>query len=71
MSDMTFAARLAALGLNLADAEKPPVAELVAEMDRAAAVVRAMDRGYFDEPSNVFRLAPATPGTSGGRSVDG
>jgi hypothetical protein len=58
MTEVPFELRLAAAGLTLSEAEKPKLAELVKEIDRAAAMVRSAERSYLDEPSNVFRLVP-------------
>jgi hypothetical protein len=59
MSELSFEARMAAYGLRLPAAEMPKLAELVKDMDRAAASVRSVERSYLEEPSNVFRLTPA------------
>jgi len=58
MSEPTFEARMAAYGLKLPPAEMPKLEELVKDLERAAANVRAVERSYTEEPSNVFRLKP-------------
>jgi hypothetical protein len=58
MSEIPFAARLSAQGLSLPAAELPKLEALAAELDRAAAAMRAVVRDYTEEPSNVFRLTP-------------
>ena len=57
MSGISFASRMAALGLHLPAAELPPLEELVRDLERSAAAIRAVERSYLEEPSNVFRLA--------------
>jgi hypothetical protein len=59
MSEPDFAARMAAHGLRLPDAEVPKLEAVVADLERAAAAIRAVQRSYAEEPVNVFRLAPA------------
>lgn len=59
MPDPSFEARMALYDLRLPAAEMAKLADLVADLDRAAAAIRAVARGYAEEPSNVFRLAPA------------
>lgn len=58
MSDVSFTARMQALGVALPPEEMARLEMLVAELDRSAAAIRAVARGYAEEPSNVFRLAP-------------
>lgn len=59
MSDPSFEARMASHNLRLPAAEAAKLAELVIDLDRAAAAIRAVARGYAEEPSNVFRLTAA------------
>ncbi len=59
MSDTNFEARMAAMGLRLPPAEVPKLEGLVQDLERAAAAIRAVERGYAEEPINVFRLTPA------------
>lgn len=61
MTEMRFEDRMATCGLRLPADEVPKLEGLVADLDRAAAAIRAVQRGYAEEPSNVFRLAPARP----------
>jgi len=61
MSDPSFEARMAAYGLKLSAAETPKLADLVKDLERAAAAISAVKRSYAEEPSNVFRLTPAKP----------
>jgi hypothetical protein len=49
---------MAARGLRLPAAEVPKLEDLVKDLERAAASVRAVERPYTEEPSNVFRLTP-------------
>jgi hypothetical protein len=56
MTETPFEARMAAHGLKLSPAETAKLEELVKDLDRAAAAIRAVERSYLEEPSNVFRL---------------
>jgi hypothetical protein len=58
MSETDFAARMAAKGLRLPAVEVPKLEALVADLEHAAAAIRAVQRSYVEEPANVFRLAP-------------
>ncbi len=55
MDDTTFEARLAEAGLRPSDADLPALRALVADLDRAAAAIRA-PRLYAEEPLSAFRL---------------
>ena len=55
MEDTTFAARLAATGLKPGEEDLPALRALVADLDRAAAWIRA-PRSYTEEPLSAFRL---------------
>jgi len=52
---MTFEDRLKAAGLSLSDEDKPKLEQLVADLDRAAVLVR-VERPYAEEPLSAFRL---------------
>ncbi|MDJ0390474.1 hypothetical protein QMO56_20375 [Roseomonas sp. E05] len=59
MTDPSFAARLRARNLQrIPEADQADLARLVQALDEAAARIRG-PIGYLEEPSNVFRLAPA------------
>jgi hypothetical protein len=60
MSEPSFADRLKAHGLKIPEAEIPNLEKFVEDLDRAAAFVRSVERSYAEEPSNVFRLTPAS-----------
>jgi hypothetical protein len=51
----TIAERLQALGLAVPEAEMPKLVTLVADLEKAAAVVRGA-RPYAEEPLSGFRL---------------
>ena len=55
MAELSFADRLAATGLPVPDTDVPKLQALVADMDRAAALLRG-PRPYADEPLNAFHL---------------
>jgi hypothetical protein len=55
MTDMSFAARAKAAGLNLKPEDMPKLEALVADMDRAAMLVRG-PRPYAEEPLSALRL---------------
>ena len=55
MEESTFEARLTASGLNPAQEDLPALQALVADLDRAAAAIRA-PRPYAEEPLSAFRL---------------
>ena len=59
MSDLTFEARVRAVGLRVAADELPKLQAIVADMDRAAQTVRGQ-RSYAEEPLSAFRLKPVT-----------
>lgn len=56
MSD--FKESLAALGLQLPEAELPGLEAMMADLERAASVVRKTERSYQEEPVLVLRLRP-------------
>ena len=60
MTEIPFADRMAAAGLTLPPAEAARLEALVKDLDSAAAAMRAVERSYAEEPSNVFRLRPAS-----------
>jgi hypothetical protein len=55
MDDATFEARLAASGLKPGSQDLPALRALVADLDAAAAAIRA-PRPYSEEPLSAFRL---------------
>jgi hypothetical protein len=58
MSETAFVERMKSYGLKFPEAEIPALEKFVADVDRAAAFVRSIERSYAEEPSNVFRLTP-------------
>ena len=58
MPEPSFDARLEASGLRIPEHERANLAAFVADLDRAAAFVRSVRRGYSEEPATVFRLEP-------------
>lgn len=65
LADMTFADRLAALGLERFPAQDRADLERVVRSLEEAAARTSGACSYAEEPSNVFRLAPA-PGRAPG-----
>ena len=62
MAEISFVDRLHAVGLDrFPEADRAALEQTVQSMDAAAARVR-LDFAFADEPSNVFRLAPAAGG---------
>ncbi|MBS0639437.1 MAG: hypothetical protein U1E70_16210 [Acetobacteraceae bacterium] len=59
MSDVSFEARVRAVGLRVAADELPKLQAIVADLDRAAQTVRGQ-RSYAEEPLSAFRLKPVT-----------
>ncbi len=57
MAVASFAARLAETGLHPKDEDLPKLEALVADLDRAAALVRG-PRPYSEEPLFALRLPP-------------
>jgi hypothetical protein len=55
MTDMTFAARVAATGLNPKPEDMAKLEAMVRDMDRVAALVRG-PRPYAEEPLSAFHL---------------
>ena len=55
MENTTFEARLTQAGLRPGEADLPALQALVADLDRAAAAIRA-PRPYWEEPLSAFRL---------------
>jgi hypothetical protein len=55
MDEIPFATRLKATGLRPTAEDLPKLAALVADLDRAAALVRG-PRPYAEEPLSAFRL---------------
>lgn len=62
MPNPAFVARMAEVGLSFPEAEIDAFESFVADLERAAAFVRDIDRGFAEEPSNVFTPAPAALG---------
>ena len=58
MSDISFEARVKAVGLRIAAEELPKLQALVNDLDRAAQTVRRQ-RPYSEEPLSAFRLSAA------------
>lgn len=58
MAEKSFTDRMAELGLKFPEEEIPAFESFVADLERAAAFVREMDRSFAEEPSNVFSLVP-------------
>lgn len=58
MTDIPFAARVAAAGLNPKAEDMPKLEALVKDLDRAATLVRG-PRPYAEEPLSAFRLKQA------------
>jgi hypothetical protein len=58
MADISFEARVKAMGLRVQPDGLSMLQAIVEDMDRAAAVVRA-ERPYSEEPLFALRLAPA------------
>ena len=58
MDEITFAARVKAVGLNPKAEDMAKLESLVNDMDRAAALVR-VPRPYAEEPLSAFRLSKA------------
>jgi hypothetical protein len=58
MTEMTFAARVKAAGLNPKPEDMPKLEALVKDLDRAAALVSG-PRPYSEEPMSAFRLQKA------------
>jgi hypothetical protein len=56
MEDKTFEARLALTGLTPKPEDLPALRALVADLDRAAAMIRE-PRPYEEEPLSAFRLS--------------
>ncbi len=62
MPEIPFLDRLRAAGLDrFPEQDRAALEQTVQSMDAAAARIR-LDYAFADEPSNVFRLAPATGG---------
>lgn len=53
-----FKESLTSLGLSIPDAELPGLEAMMADLERAAAIVRKTERGYWEEPCHVLRLRP-------------
>lgn len=68
MPDPAFIARMNALGLSFPEEEIDAFQGFVADLERAAAFVRDIDRSFAEEPSNVFTPAPASLGMGDGPS---
>ncbi|MBS0643305.1 MAG: hypothetical protein JSS43_25865 [Proteobacteria bacterium] len=63
MPEIAFLDRLHAAGLDsFPEKDRAALEQTVQSMDAAAARIR-LDFAFADEPSNVFRLAPAARGT--------
>ena len=58
MSDISFEARVKAVGLRVSAEELPKLQALVRDLDRAAQTMRGQ-RPYAEEPLSGFRLKPA------------
>lgn len=58
MTEMTFAARVAAAGLSPKADDLPKLEALVKDLDRAAKLVSG-PRPYSEEPMSAFRLKKA------------
>jgi hypothetical protein len=58
MPDMTFEERVKATGLSPLPEDMAKLLALVADIDRAAALLRG-PRPYAEEPLSAFRLTPA------------
>ncbi|WP_158746595.1 hypothetical protein [Acidisphaera sp. L21] len=56
MTETEFIARLKEHGLVIPETEVPALQAFVEDLERAAEFVRATERSYAEEPSNVFRL---------------
>lgn len=56
MSD--FREHLTALGLVVPEAELPGLEAMMADLERAAAIVRKTERSYQEEPALTLRLRP-------------
>ena len=57
-----FVQRMSALGLTFPDAEIDAFERFVADLERAAAFVREIDRSFAEEPSHVFVAGAAAMG---------
>lgn len=66
MAEIPFEARLQACGLRLPAAEVAELEALVRDMDAAAATVRAVERGYWEEPLSRFPAEEPASSLSGG-----
>lgn len=53
-----FKESLTALGLSMPEAELPGLEAMMADLERAAAIVRKTERAYWEEPCHVLRLRP-------------
>jgi hypothetical protein len=56
MSETSFADRLKVHGLKFPESEIPALEAFVQDLERAAALMRSIERSYAEEPSNAFRL---------------
>jgi hypothetical protein len=58
MTEISFEARVRAVGLHPKPDDMPRLEALVKDLDRAAAAMRG-PRPYAEEPLSTFRLTPA------------
>ena len=58
MTEISFEARVRAVGLHPQPEDMPSLEALVKDLDRAAAAIRG-PRAYAQEPLSSFRLTPA------------
>ena len=61
MPDPSFADRVTAHGLCFPEDELPALEAFVANLEEAALFIRAVTRGYDEEPSNIFTLPAPKP----------
>jgi hypothetical protein len=59
MTEISFEARVRAVGLHPRPSDMPELEALVRDLDRAAARMRE-PRSYAEEPLSTFRLTPAS-----------